>query len=261
MAGSTLRSRRHRNPQQSAENPQAEQQPFFAAQNANAVQAKQHDGAFFQPKLRVGQVGDPYEREADAVADRVANQPTAKTAPSPQESSQTVQRLATPDEKNMPATNDSRMAQDKMIQEKPADKKEEEKPIQKAEAKKEEEKPIQKAEAKKEEEKPIQKAEAKKEEEKPIQKAEAKKEEEKPIQKAEAKKEEEKPNIQKGNKGTPRNNEAQNKQFNDAVQEIQRKIGRKLTDGERQRLHHEISGQDFSYQEIVEHGVAMFRKK
>ncbi|MBL7816714.1 MAG: hypothetical protein JNL70_16960 [Saprospiraceae bacterium] len=250
---SILRSRRHRNPQQTSETPQGEQQkPFFSGRQAiPSVQSKEKsDGAFFQPKLHVGEVGDKYEQEADSVANQVVNQTAGNGAETP-----SVQRLATPDEKNMPATNDGRMAQDKMIQEKPN--------VQKAEAKKEEEKPnIQKAEAKKEEEKPnIQKAEAKKEEEKPN----IQKEEEKPnIQKAEAKKEEEKPNIQKAeakDKGTPRDNEAQNKQFNDAIQEIQRKIGRKLSDNERQRLHHEISGQNFSYKEIIEHGIAMFRKK
>jgi hypothetical protein len=60
-----------------------------------------------------------------------------------------------------------------------AGKKEEDKPVQKAD-KKEEDKPVQKAD-KKEEEKPVQKAD-KKEEEKPVQKAD-KKEEEKPVQK------------------------------------------------------------------------------
>ena len=202
---STRRSRRHRNPK-TQEPPQAEQQqqPFFSkGAIGSAVQTKP-ESPFFQAKLTVGAPNDAYEREADAVADNVVNQnqkssnasPNASQAVQKQEIS-SVQRLATPDEDKMPATNDGRMAEDKKIQEKPIqmkDKKEEEKPVQKAD-KKEEEKPVQKAD-KKEEEKPVQKAN-KKEEEKPVQKAD-KKEEEKPVQKAD-KKEEEKP-VQKADK-------------------------------------------------------------
>jgi hypothetical protein len=60
--------------------------------------------------------------------------------------------------------------------------------------------------------------------------------------------------------GTPRSREAQNRQFNDAVRESERRIGRRLSADERQRLHREISGQDFGYHEIVETAVNMFRR-
>jgi Domain of unknown function (DUF4157) len=199
---STRRSRRHRNPQAQEPQQAEQQQPFFSKSAlGSSIQAKQ-EAAFFQPKLTIGKADDPYEKEADAVADKVVS------APAPKGSFGTVQRMATPDEKEMPATNDARMAEDKRIQEKPLQRepmKEEEKPVQKAgkeeeeplQAKadnKEEEKPVQKAD-KKEEEKPVQKMD-KKEEEKPVQKVD--KEEEKPVQKAD-KKEEEKP-VQKMDK-------------------------------------------------------------
>ncbi|MBG1265342.1 hypothetical protein [Nostoc sp. WHI] len=58
--------------------------------------------------------------------------------------------------------------------------------------------------------------------------------------------------------GTPRNNQAQNKQFADAVREIERRIGRKLSQDEIRRLHDTISGQDYGYHDIVEEGVGMF---
>ena len=198
---SSRRSRRHRNPQ-AQEPQQAEHQPFFSKTAVGATIQTKPESAFFQAKLTIGQPDDQYEKEADSVADKVVNN-TVPPAPKgsfggvQKQEADAVQRLATPEEENMPATNDARMAEDKQIQEKPlqrAEKKEEEKPVQKAE-KKEEEKPVQKAE-KKEEEKPVQKAE-KQEEEKPVQKAD-KKEEEKPVQKAE-KKEEEKP-VQKAEK-------------------------------------------------------------
>jgi hypothetical protein len=64
--------------------------------------------------------------------------------------------------------------------------------------------------------------------------------------------------ILMGNSGTPGNNQAQNKQFNDAVREIERKIGRRLTPDEKRQLHDAISGQNYGYHEIVEEGLLMF---
>jgi hypothetical protein len=60
----------------------------------------------------------------------------------------------------------------------------------------------------------------------------------------------------KGN--TPRNNQAQNKAFRGAVQEIERSVGRRLTKDEIRQLHDEITGQGYGYQEIVDEGNAMF---
>jgi len=200
---SRLYNHRNAQPQEAQE-----KKPFFS--KSKDASGNNKKGAFFQAKLAVGQPGDKYEKQADAVAGKV------------------VQRLSTDEEKNMPATNDGRMAEDKRIQEKSmiqmaqdekkekdtpavqraaAAPKEEEKPVQKMAApEKKEEKPIQKSDApEKKEEKPIQKSAApEKKEEKPIQKMDApKKEEEKPIQKQEApKKEEEKP-VQKKDASSP----------------------------------------------------------
>ena len=192
MKTSSLRTRRHRNPQQNVDvqNQTTEQAaPFFSN---GRVQTKS-ETAFFQPKLTIGKADDSYEREADAVADKVVSR-TSSAAPatSSQDANalqkqeiSSIQRLATPEEDKMPATNDGRMAEDKKIQEKPM--------VQKMEAPKEEEKPaVQKMEAPKEEEEPIQ---AKAEEEEAVQ---AKAEEEEPIQ---AKAEEEEPIQAKAGSG------------------------------------------------------------
>ncbi len=58
--------------------------------------------------------------------------------------------------------------------------------------------------------------------------------------------------------GTPGNNQAQNRQFRAAVQEGEREIGRKLSKDEIRRVHDEISGNNYSYQEIVQLIVDMF---
>jgi len=54
------------------------------------------------------------------------------------------------------------------------------------------------------------------------------------------------------------NNEAENKQFKDAVREIEKKIGRKLTKDEIRRLHDAISGEGYGYWDIVGIGEDMF---
>lgn len=60
--------------------------------------------------------------------------------------------------------------------------------------------------------------------------------------------------------GTPGNNQAQNKQFDDACKEIEKQIGRKLSKDDRRKLHDEITGQDMGFQDLVQHGVSMFKK-
>lgn len=105
---------------------QAEREPFFSkAVQGETAPAKT---AFFQPKLAIGAPNDPFEREADAMADKVVNhqhggrqaanggQPAVQT-----KEISSVQRLATPEEEKMPSTNDQRMREDKLIQEKPMD--------------------------------------------------------------------------------------------------------------------------------------------
>lgn len=81
-------------------------QPFFGRPAQTSLSAEQTEPAFFGPapfiqaKLTIGAPDDPYEREADAVAEQV------------------VQRMSAAD--NDPAgTADDRMRKDKMIQEKP----------------------------------------------------------------------------------------------------------------------------------------------
>ncbi|MEL6275295.1 MAG: DUF4157 domain-containing protein, partial [Bacteroidota bacterium] len=145
----TRRTRRHRNPHQGE---QTGKDAFF-----QPVQKKE-DPAFFQPKLKIGEPDDEYEREADAVADKVVSgQKGNKTEADGNEPP--IQTMA-----------DSRMEEDRMVQEKP----EEEEPVQMQEA--EEEESVQMAE---EEEEQVQMAE---EEEEQVQMAE---EEEEQVQMAE----------------------------------------------------------------------------
>lgn len=60
--------------------------------------------------------------------------------------------------------------------------------------------------------------------------------------------------------GTPGPNTAQNKQFRDAVKEIEKQIGNGLKDNQIDQLHDEISGKNYSYWDIVEEGIGMFDK-
>lgn len=53
-------------------------------------------------------------------------------------------------------------------------------------------------------------------------------------------------------------NRDENRQFRDAVRELERLLGRKLQKRERSRLHREISGMKYSFDTIVQIGVAMF---
>ena len=59
--------------------------------------------------------------------------------------------------------------------------------------------------------------------------------------------------------GTPRTNGAQNAQYEDAVLEIERKLGKKLRDRDLEKLHDHITGQDYGYHEIVEEGYWLFK--
>ncbi|MEO3930483.1 PrsW family glutamic-type intramembrane protease [Micromonosporaceae bacterium B7E4] len=58
--------------------------------------------------------------------------------------------------------------------------------------------------------------------------------------------------------GTPRTNQAQNKQFSDAVQAAERELGRRLTRDQIRRVHDEITGQNMGYHEIVATILDMF---
>jgi Domain of unknown function (DUF4157) len=128
---------------------------FHSTPRSRRARPQQHEaqlepnGAFFQPKLTINQPGDPYEREADAVAEKVVNSQNSgnpsfnggdqvQRMPVTPLRSNGLQRGATPDEEKMPSTNAERMDEDRKIQEKPE---EGSGLIQKMEAPKEEEKP------------------------------------------------------------------------------------------------------------------------
>lgn len=59
----------------------------------------------------------------------------------------------------------------------------------------------------------------------------------------------------------PKNREAQQEQFEGALRDIERKIGKKLSRDDRQELHQHISGWNHSYHEIVEEGIELFKDK
>jgi hypothetical protein len=153
----SLRNYRHRNPQKGEEKKATT--PFFNAPKGASIQKKK-EGAFFQPKLTVGQPGDIHEKEADAMA------------------SQVVQRLATSKEDEKLGTNDARMEKDKEDPLKPVqmkeggDEKKEKKDIHMAEDPKKKKKEIHMAEDPKKKKKEIHKAEDPKKKKKEIHKAE-----------------------------------------------------------------------------------------
>lgn len=124
---------------------------FFSKKN-DAEKSKS-EKSFFQAKLSVNKPGDKFEKEADSVADAVANKSSQKSMLQ-QKKISSVQRLATSAEDEKLSTNDARMQKDKEIQEKPmqnvADdaEKEKKKPVQKMDKpgaeKEKEKKPVQK---------------------------------------------------------------------------------------------------------------------
>ncbi|GHI26602.1 hypothetical protein Shyd_79730 [Streptomyces hydrogenans] len=57
---------------------------------------------------------------------------------------------------------------------------------------------------------------------------------------------------------SPRGNQAENKEFRDALREIERSIGREITPAERRSLHDRITGQKYGYHRIVEEGKGLF---
>ncbi|NUQ23486.1 MAG: DUF4157 domain-containing protein [Saprospiraceae bacterium] len=132
-----FRSRRHRNPHQNDD--QQREKPFFSKSNETAKQPffSAAKGLPVQTKLSIGQPGDAYEREADAVADRVISGQGQTPIVQRQEIS-AIQRatLATPQE-------DEPVQMAAMEEEEPIQKAtipEEEEPVQ---MKEEEEEPVQ----------------------------------------------------------------------------------------------------------------------
>ncbi len=154
--------RRHRNPQQKEEN----KAPFFGKSTDTLVQTK----PFFQKKgLTIGQPGDKYEQEADAMADSVVNNSNSTPGVQQKEiSSIQLESLATPLEDEKLGTAEQRMEEDKLVQEKPelqtmGEKEEEETPgVQTMGEEKEDEMPVQEMHEKEEPE--MQKMDEKEEE-------------------------------------------------------------------------------------------------
>ncbi|NBM18084.1 polymorphic toxin-type HINT domain-containing protein [Streptomyces sp. GC420] len=56
----------------------------------------------------------------------------------------------------------------------------------------------------------------------------------------------------------PRGNQAENKEFNDALKKIERELGRQVTPAERRILHDRVSGQGYGYHRIIEEGRGLF---
>jgi hypothetical protein len=54
-------------------------------------------------------------------------------------------------------------------------------------------------------------------------------------------------------------NKDKNREFREAVRQTERKIGRQLSASEKRRFHDEVSGADYTLEEMVEIGKAMFR--
>lgn len=115
---SIFSSRRNKSPHN---NEEADKQgaPFFGKKNKTPFFHSSNGGAV-QTKLKVGQPGDKYEKEADSMADAVVNNSTSKPNVQKKEIS-SIQResLATPQEDEKLGTAEQRMEEDKLVQEKP----------------------------------------------------------------------------------------------------------------------------------------------
>jgi DNA replication protein DnaD len=51
-----------------------------------------------------------------------------------------------------------------------------------------------------------------------------------------------------------------NRQFRDAVRDIERRLGRELSKAERQKLHRAVTGRDLDFYALVMEGLDLFRK-
>jgi hypothetical protein len=66
--------------------------------------------------------------------------------------------------------------------------------------------------------------------------------------------------MQMSSEGTPGNNQAQNKQFRDAVRQAEKDLKRNLSKDEIRQIHDEITGQNMGFHEIIETIIGMFGK-
>jgi len=115
------RNYRHRNPKTGGEEKKTAT-PFFDGSKKTPIRKKKA-GAFFQPKLTVGQPGDVHEKEADVVANKVVNGQQRQGPVVQQKEEGNLQRLATSKEEEKLSTNDARMEKDKEDPMKPVQKK------------------------------------------------------------------------------------------------------------------------------------------
>jgi hypothetical protein len=151
-------SRRNKSPHNNEEAEKSEA-PFFS---------KEHKTPFFnsrnnttvQTKLIIGQPGDKYEKEADAMADAVVNNSSKPDIQNKEISTIQRESLATPQEDEKLGTAEQRMEEDKLVQEKPeiqrVEEPEEEMLSKMDQPEEEKEGMISKMEGTEEEEKPLQ---------------------------------------------------------------------------------------------------------
>ncbi len=116
MKSSNRRSRRHRNPRKK----ENREQPFFSRSNDTGTVQTKKESTFFQAKLKIGQPGDKFEKEADSVAENVANR-TGNGPAVQRMGGEELQRVAisTPMEDEKLGTAEERMREDQLIQEMP----------------------------------------------------------------------------------------------------------------------------------------------
>lgn len=162
-----------------------------------------------QRKMEISQPGDPFEREANHVAERVVS---GRGFPARDISSVGTAGLGQSSQRQTSDNKPKKPEETKAVQK--AEKPEEKKPVQKAD-KPEEKKAVQKADKKEEDKKTLQKAD-KPEEKKPAQKT-GKQEEKKPVQKAD--KPEEKKPVQKQAEEEPREAESAQRAARDTAED------------------------------------------
>ncbi|MGI5484700.1 polymorphic toxin-type HINT domain-containing protein [Streptomyces lavendofoliae] len=56
----------------------------------------------------------------------------------------------------------------------------------------------------------------------------------------------------------PRGNQAENREFKDALRSVERNLGRQVTPAERRALHDRITGQGYDYHRIIDEPRGMF---
>lgn len=156
---SIFSSRRNKSPHNNEE-VDKQKAPFFGKVNKTPFFNTSGGGAV-QTKLKVGQPGDKYEKEADSMADAVVTGSAKPDIQNKEISSIQRESLATPQEDEKLGTAEQRVEEDKLVQEKPE--------LQKMGGEEEEEGMLSKMEGEEEEEGMVSKMEGPEEEEEPLQ--------------------------------------------------------------------------------------------